>query len=99
MGLGYALTEEFPLPGGYPTAKYGTLGLFRADQVPPIEVKLIASEGGDVVFGAKGVGEIALVPPAPAVALAYRRFDGRHRTRLPLGETPYNKRKIDEGGN
>jgi selenium-dependent xanthine dehydrogenase len=102
MGLGYALTEEFPMPEGYPVAKYGTLGLFRADQVPPIEVKLVGPESvaeDRVALGAKGVGEIALVPPAPAIALAYRRFDGRERTRLPLEGTPYDKRKIDEGRN
>ena len=92
MGLGYALTEEFPTPGGYPVKRYGTLGLWRAPDVPPIEVKLSYARGGEVAFGAKGVGEIALVPPAPAVALAYRRLDGRERTELPLAGTPYHKR-------
>jgi CO/xanthine dehydrogenase Mo-binding subunit len=93
MGMGYALTEEFPTPGGYPVKKYGTLGLWRATDVPPIEVKLCYAKGGDVVFGAKGVGEISLVPPAPAIALAYKRFDGVERTELPLVGTPYDKRK------
>ncbi|EHM10496.1 LOW QUALITY PROTEIN: selenium-dependent molybdenum hydroxylase 1 [Thermanaerovibrio velox DSM 12556] len=65
MGMGYALTEEFPTPGGYPVKKYGTLGLWRAPEVPPIEVKLCYAQGGDVAFGAKGVGEISLVPPRP----------------------------------
>ncbi len=93
MGLGYALTETFPLEGGFPRARYGTLGLWRATEVPPIEVLLVEPESdGDVVFGAKGVGEIALVPPAPAIALAYRRFDGKERTELPLKETPYSRK-------
>ena len=30
MGLGYALTEDYPLKDSIPTAKFGTLGLFRA---------------------------------------------------------------------
>jgi CO/xanthine dehydrogenase Mo-binding subunit len=93
MGMGYALTEEFPTPGGYPVKKYGTLGLWRAPDVPPIEVKLCYAQGGEVAFGAKGVGEISLVPPAPAIALAYKRFDGKERTVLPLEGTPYDKRK------
>ena len=93
MGLGYALTETFPLDGGVPRARYGTLGLWRATEVPPIEVILVEpASDGDVVFGAKGVGEIALVPPAPAIALAYRRFDGKERTELPLKETPYSRK-------
>ena len=92
MGMGYALTEDFPTPEGYPTRTYGTLGLWRAPEVPPLEVKLCFAQDGEVAFGAKGVGEIALVPPAPAIALAYRRFDGRERTRLPLEGTPYDRR-------
>ncbi len=92
MGLGYALTETFPVDGGVPKARYGTLGLWRAPDVPPVEVILVEPSGGDVVFGAKGVGEIALVPPAPAIALAYRRYDGKERTELPLAETPYRRK-------
>jgi CO/xanthine dehydrogenase Mo-binding subunit len=60
--------------------------------VPPIEVLLVEPSGGDVAFGAKGVGEIALVPPAPAIALAYRRYDGKERTELPLAETAYRRK-------
>ena len=33
MGLGYALTEDFPLKDCVPQAKFGTLGLMRADQI------------------------------------------------------------------
>jgi CO/xanthine dehydrogenase Mo-binding subunit len=38
MGLGYALTEHFPVKDGVPQVKYGTLGLLRATQVPPMEI-------------------------------------------------------------
>lgn len=37
MGLGYGLTEDYPLINSVPTAKLGTLGLFRANQVPEIK--------------------------------------------------------------
>ena len=37
MGCGYALTEQYPLKDCVPTAKYGTLGLFRADKAPEVE--------------------------------------------------------------
>jgi CO/xanthine dehydrogenase Mo-binding subunit len=93
MGLGYALTEDFPLKDGEPTAKYGTLGLFRAPQVPPIESILVKAETGKLAYGAKGVGEIVSIPTAPAVACAYFRRDGVFRTQLPLPGTPYSRKK------
>ncbi|MBN2345441.1 MAG: selenium-dependent xanthine dehydrogenase [Candidatus Aminicenantes bacterium] len=85
MGLGFALSEELPLRGGLPASfRLADLGLFRAHQVPPIEVigVEVADEHGP--YGAKGVGEIGLVPTAAAVANALFRFDGRRRFRLPM---------------
>jgi len=78
MGMGYALTEDIRLDKGIPRAKYGTLGLFRAADVPPIECVVLNRKGGDGAgaYGAKGSGEIVLVPPAPALALAYYRLSG-----------------------
>ena len=93
MGLGYALTEDYPLKDGEPTAKYGTLGLFRATQVPAITSILVKSRPSEVAFGAKGVGEITTIPTAPAVAGAYFRRDGVFRTQLPLPGTPYSRKK------
>jgi CO/xanthine dehydrogenase Mo-binding subunit len=40
------------------------------------------------LFGAKGVGEIGLLPTAPAVANALYRFDGIRRTALPMKDSP-----------
>ncbi len=93
MGLGYALTEDYPLKDGEPLAKYGTLGLWRATQVPPVTSILVKSRPSGVAFGAKGVGEITTIPTAPAVAGAYFRRDGVFRTRLPLPGTPYSRKK------
>jgi selenium-dependent xanthine dehydrogenase len=93
MGLGYALTEDYPLQNSVPTAKYGTLGLFRATQVPEMECILVKSRTSSLAFGAKGVGEITTIPTAPAVANAYFRRDGKFRTRLPLADTPYSRKK------
>ncbi|MDR3265292.1 MAG: selenium-dependent xanthine dehydrogenase [Synergistaceae bacterium] len=98
MGMGYALTEDLRLRDGIPRAKYGTLGLFRAPDVPPIECVVMDRKGGDGAgaFGAKGSGEIVLVPTAPALALAYRRLDGKFRTSLPLADTPYARKQEKE---
>jgi aldehyde oxidoreductase len=85
MGLGYALSEDLPLRAGLPvSSRFSDLGLLKAHDVPLIEVigVEVADEHGP--YGAKGVGEIGLVPTAAAVANAYCRFDGVRRFRLPL---------------
>ena len=90
MGLGYALTEDFVVENGVIKSKYGTLGLFRSTDTPPIEVILVDKEGrSEAAYGSKGVGELATIPTAPATSLAYYRFDGRFRTKLPLEGTAY----------
>ena len=91
MGLGYALREKFPLEKGVPTARFGTLGLFRSTDMPEVEVILVGKNTSSLGYGAKGVGEIASIPTAPAVTSAYHRFDGKVRLSLPLADTPYEK--------
>lgn len=93
MSLGYALTEDYPLKDCVPTAKFGTLGLFRAPQVPPIQVEIIEKNPSDLAAGAKGIGEICSIPTAPAVQGAYYRLDGKFRTQLPLMDTPYERKQ------
>jgi len=93
MGLGYALTEDFPLKNGVPQVKYGTLGLFRAGNVPEIESIIVEKNAAELAFGAKGVGEITTIPTPPAVAGAYLRIDGKVRPDLPLAATPYSRKK------
>ena len=93
MSLGYALTEDFPLDHGKPTAKFGTLGLFRASQTPPVTSILVQHTPSELAYGAKGIGEIASIPTAPAVQLAYYKRDKHFRTKLPLEDTPYSRKK------
>ncbi len=92
MSMGFALTERYPLTDCKPTAKYGTLGLFRANQIPEITAIVVEKEGLDVACGAIGVGEITSIPTAPAIADAYYRYDGKFRTSLPLEDTPYARK-------
>jgi len=93
MGLGYGLTEDFPLKDSIPQAKLGTLGLFKAPQMPPVDVRFIEKNPSDVAFGAKGVGEIVCVMGAPALQNAYFKKDGVFRYKLPLDNTFYRKPK------
>ena len=93
MGMGYALTEDFPLRDGVPQARYGTtLGLLRAPQVPDIHAIYVEKEELlPVAYGAKGIGEIAAIPTAPALQGAYYALDGIFRTKLPMEKTWYKK--------
>ena len=92
MGLGYALTEEFKVEGGYPKTRYGQLGLIRSNKTPEIEVRFVTSPGlVPYAYGAKGIGEICLIPTAPACAQAYYNRDGKRRYSLPLEDTYYRQ--------
>jgi len=86
MGLGYALTEDFPTDEtGMPTnMTLRSLGILRAKDIPEIETILVEAPQPRAPYGVKGVGEIGLVPTAGAVAAAFHEVDGVWRTRLPL---------------
>ena len=92
MGLGYALTEDFPLKDCVPQARFGTLGLMRADQIPDIHAIYVEKEELlPFAYGAKGIGEIATIPTAPAAQGAYYARDHVLRTSLPMEHTFYKK--------
>jgi len=85
MGLGYALTEDLPMKDGFLLSeRMRDLKILRAHETP--EIKVIGVEVPDPVgpYGAKGIGEIGLVPTAAAVANAFYAFDGVKRSKLPL---------------
>jgi len=90
MGLGYALSENFPSDPetGFPTNKtLRSLGIIRAKDMPPVKVVLVESPEPNSPYGIKGVGEIGLVPTAGAVAAALFEYDGEWRTVLPMRPT------------
>ncbi|MFP4556747.1 MAG: selenium-dependent xanthine dehydrogenase [Bacteroidales bacterium] len=85
MGLGYALTEDLPMKDGYLVSdKMRDLQILRAHETPEIIVKGVEITDPVGPYGAKGIGEIGLVPTAAAVACAFYNFDGVKRVRLPL---------------
>lgn len=89
MGLGYALTEDLPCEDGWPvTYKLRQLGVLRARDMPKVEVIVVEDPEPEGPFGAKGVGEIGLVPTAGAVAGALAAFDGVRRYALPMKDSP-----------
>lgn len=89
MGVGYALTEDLPMENGRPISlKLRDCGVLSAIETPDIEVIGIEEKDPVGPYGAKGIGEIGLVPTAAAVANALYTFDGVRRKKLPM------KRKI-----
>lgn len=94
MGMGYALTEQYPIDENCrPIDKYGSLGLFRADQIPEIKAIVIDKPGLNVACGAIGIGEITSIPTAPAVSEAYYQYDRVRRYQLPVSGTPYERKE------
>lgn len=89
MGIGYALTEDFEAQDGVIVAKkINDCGVLRAHQMPEMELIFIEEEDPECPFGARGVGEIGLVPTAPCIAGALYKYDGIVRNRLPMRESP-----------
>ena len=89
MGMGYALRERYRLEHCRPLEKYGSLGLFRADELPPIKSIIVEKEGLKTSSGAIGIGEITSIPTAPAISNAYYHWDHVLHHSLPLESTPY----------
>jgi aldehyde oxidoreductase len=86
MGLGYALTEDFPTDdNARPTnMTLRSLGIIRPKDMPAVEVELVEAPQPNAPYGIKGVGEIGLVPTAGAVAAALHEVDGVWRNTLPM---------------
>lgn len=91
MGMGYALTERFQVEEGYVKSNFAKLGLLRATDIPEIETVLLGKPCCEESYGAKGVGEIATIPTAPAIASAYNALQHTFQHSLPLENTPYSR--------
>jgi xanthine dehydrogenase molybdenum-binding subunit len=89
MGLGYALTEDFVCENGRIVSDtIKSVGVLRAHQMPELECIFVEEPDPETAYGSRGVGEIGLVPTAPAVAGALTKFDGIERTTLPMKDSP-----------
>lgn len=85
MGLGYAISEELVMEGGRPkSTRLRDAGILRAKEMPEMEIIGVEVPDPYGPYGAKGVGEIGLVPTAGAVANALYQYDGVRRYELPM---------------
>ncbi len=85
MGFGFAVMEELRVEDG----KAVTVGLSdykvpTVADIPKLEMVLITDGHGPGPFGAKGVGELGIVPVAPAIANAVFDAVGVRITDLPI---------------
>ena len=81
QGLGLALMEEF-IPGK--TENLHDYLIPTAGDVPPVTIHIIEDAEPEGPFGAKGVGEPALVATAPAILSAIRHATGVTMRRVPV---------------
>ena len=84
QGMGWAVMEDYIVEGGTPKTKSLETYLVPTVADAP-EMDTILVEGGDPTgpFGAKGIAEVVIVPPAPAIVSAIRDAVGVTVERLP----------------
>ena len=92
QGIGMALMEEFTPGRGENLHDYliPTIG-----DVPPIQSILVERASSAGPFGAKGIGEQALIPTAPAILNAIHHATGARITQIPA--TPGPRAGGDQG--
>src|SRR5438128_1739580 len=85
QGIGYGLMEEVVVEEGINlTSSFASYLIPSAADVPDVEPIVVESGEGLGPFGARGIGEPPIGPPAAAVANAIADATGARLTRLPL---------------
>jgi len=86
MGIGYALCEEINLnaKGQVINDSFKNYHVINAPDMPKVRVLLLERGGDDGPFGAKGIGEVAVVPVAAAVVNAVNNALETSLSHLPL---------------
>jgi CO/xanthine dehydrogenase Mo-binding subunit len=93
QGMGYALMEDFALEKGVTrTPSFSEYLIPTSKDFPDTESIILESGTGIGPFGAKGIGEPALTPAAPAIANAVADAIGVRIHELPI--TPERVLKV-----
>jgi CO/xanthine dehydrogenase Mo-binding subunit len=98
QGIGWALNEEYiyDKQGRLDNAGFLDYRCPVASDLPMIEAVLIQVPNPAHPFGAKGVGEVNIVPPMAAIANAIDGAIGRRLTELPMSP-PKVRAALDAG--
>ena len=89
QGMGFALVEEMVWDGGRlanPTLMDYKIPTIK--EAPEIHALIVESQDRSGPFGAKGVGEVGIIPVAAAIGNALRSALGVRLKRLPMSSTP-----------
>lgn len=86
MGIGYALYEEIKIgnDGSILNNSLRNYHVLNTADMPEVNILLLEHGGDDGPYGAKSIGEIALVPVAAAVVNAVNNALGTSMSDLPL---------------
>jgi CO/xanthine dehydrogenase Mo-binding subunit len=98
QGIGWALNEEYiyNASGRLDNAGFLDYRVPVASDLPMIEAILVEVPNPSHPYGAKGVGEVNIVPPMAAIANAIENAVGRRMTELPMSP-PRVLAAIDDG--
>ena len=99
QGIGWALNEEYVYDknGKLDNAGFLDYRVPVASDMPMIEAVMIEVPNPRHPFGAKGVGEVPIVPPMAAVANAIRGAIGVRMSDLPMSP-PKVRAAVDSKG-
>ncbi len=98
MGSSYALLEELDVAGGViQNDNLSRYLIFTMKDVPEIYPFIIEDPEPTGPFGAKGVGEPALIPTAPAILNAFYDATGVRLFELPITQEKVLERLKEEG--
>ncbi|MDR3530676.1 MAG: xanthine dehydrogenase family protein molybdopterin-binding subunit [Rhodopila sp.] len=99
QGIGWALNEEYiyNAKGQMENAGFLDYRVPVASDVPMIEAVLVEVPNPRHPFGARGVGEVPIVPPMAAIANAIRSATGLRMVDLPMSP-PKVRAAIDAAG-
>ncbi|MGI5825286.1 MAG: xanthine dehydrogenase family protein molybdopterin-binding subunit [Bacillota bacterium] len=87
QGIGAALTEDIvydSVSGAIKNNNFHKYHLVNMPDMPQVEIDFIEHEGDNGPFGAKSIGETAIVPVMPAVIAAVENALGVETDKLPL---------------
>ncbi|MBU1740078.1 MAG: molybdopterin-dependent oxidoreductase, partial [Proteobacteria bacterium] len=85
MGQGYCLFEDLRLREGFThNSSFAGYKIINSSEAPVVNCQLVETDDPEGPFGAKGVGEMALIPTAPAIANAIFNATGARIKELPI---------------
>ncbi|MGH2967693.1 MAG: molybdopterin-dependent oxidoreductase [Solirubrobacteraceae bacterium] len=89
QGIGYGLMEDLVCEEGQVlNPRFSSYKIPTATEMPPVRSYWVETDDPQGPYGAKGLGEMGLVPTAAAIANAVYDATGARITRIPLTPEP-----------